>query len=299
MSKKIFYLFLILLAVAQMSVHAKRIVTLAPAITEIVFALGKGDEIIGCTRFCNFPEAAKKIPRVGGFMDVNLEVLISKRPEIIFLYPEFHEKIKIMEKKTEMVVVKHADLNDLYDAVKTIAGALQMEARGKALVSQIKNRLNLIREKSSAKGKKKVKVLLIIGRNPDKLTNMYIIGAKDFLNQLMDAAGGVNAYTGSIRYPSISIESVVAMNPDVIIELSSFNEGIDEKKVLELWKKFSFISAVKRGKIKIIKDSVWLIPGPRVAQVAEKMYRLFFDENEDPAAGKLDGPGFTKASNKH
>lgn len=276
MNKKIRFLFSVLAfwAVVCVPVYAERIVTLAPAITEIVFALGKGNDIVGSTSYCNYPEQAKKIPRIGGLIDVNLEILVSMKPDVIFLYPEYYEKVKIMEKRARMVVVKHTGLDDLFGAVEIIAKALDIEERGNALNTTIKQQLNRVRQKSSLKGKKKVKTLLIIGRNPDKLTNMYIIGAKDFLNELLDAAGGVNAYTGDISYPSISIESVVAMNPDVIIELSAFNEGIKDEKVLDLWKKFPFISAVKKGKITIIKDSVWLIPGPRVPLVAEKMYGL-------------------------
>jgi len=280
MTKRVYYLFLVLiiLAAVHIPIYGKRIVSLAPAITEIVFALGKGDRIVASTKFCNYPGEAKKIPRIGGLMDVNLEVLISKKPDIIFLYPEYYERIKIMEKRTKLVIVKHTDLNDLFEGVETISKALDIEARGKALVSKIKHQLNQTRQRQtvSLKGKKKVKALLIIGRNPDKLTNMYIVGARDFLNELLDVAGGVNAYSGNINYPSISIESVLAMNPDVIIELSAFNEGIKEEKVLGLWKKFPYISAVKKGKIKIIKNSVWLIPGPRVSQIAEKMYETFF-----------------------
>jgi iron complex transport system substrate-binding protein len=108
---------------------------------------------------------------------------------------------------------------------------------------------------------------------------MFIIGARDFLNELLDAAGGVNAYEGDISYPSVSIESVVAMNPEVIIELSAFNEGIKEEKVLALWERFPFISAVKNKKIKIIKDDLWLIPGPRVPLIAERMQEFFAPPN--------------------
>lgn len=254
------------------SLHGERIVTLAPALTEIVFALEKGDKLVGNTKFCNFPHEAKKITRVGGYFDTNLEILISQKPEIIILYPEHYEKIKIMEKKAKLVKVKHACLDDLFNAVETISKALAVEERGKEMISKIKYRLDQIKEKSS--GKKRLKTLLIIGRNPEKLTNMFIIGKKDFLNELLETAGGINAYEGDINYPSISVESVISMNPDVIIELSAFNEGINEKKVQDLWKKYPFISAVKNKRIKIIKNSMWVIPGPRVHQIAEKMYSL-------------------------
>ncbi len=279
--KKIFVILLMLVTVG-VSLHAERIVTLAPALTEIVFALGKGDKIVGNTKFCNFPGEAKKINRVGGFIDINLEILIDLKPDIIFLYPEYYEKIKIMEKKTKLVKVKHNTLKDVFDGVETISKALDIEAGGKELISTIKDRLNRVRQKSY--GKKRLKTLLIIGRNPDRLTNMFIVGKKDFLNELLEIAGSVNAYEGNINYPNISIESVVAMNPDVILELSVFNEGIKEEKVLGLWGRFPFISAVKNKKIKIIKDSLWLIPGPRVPRIAEEMHRLFFGENQP---GKL------------
>ncbi len=280
--KKIFVILLMLVMVG-VSLHAERIVTLAPALTEIVFALGKGGEIVGNTKFCNFPGEAKKITRVGGFIDINLEILIDLKPSVIFLYPEYYEKIKIMKKKTKLVNVKHTTLRDLFDGVETISKALDIEAVGKKLILKIKDRLNRVSQKSH--GKKRLKTLLIIGRNPDKLTNMFIVGKRDFLNELLEVAGGVNAYEGNINYPNISIESVVAMNPDVILELSVFNEGIKEEKVLGLWERFPFISAVKNKKIKIIKDSLWLIPGPRVSRIAEEMHCLFFGEQ---LPGKLE-----------
>ncbi|MCP5102864.1 MAG: ABC transporter substrate-binding protein [bacterium] len=267
------FLVLIFTTVALLPLHAERIVTLAPALTEMVFALGKGDKLVGNTKFCNYPEEAKKVTRVGGLLDFNLEILIDMKPDVIILYPEHQKKIKVIEKKAKMVVVKHTSLGDVFAGMEAIAKALGAEAEGKKLNASIKRKLDGIRKKVS--GKKRKKVLLIIGRNPDKLTNMFIIGAGDFLNELLEIAGGVNAYRGSIKYPSVSIESVVAMNPDVIIELSAFNEGINEEKVMALWEKFSFISAVKSRKIKIITDDLWLIPGPRVAGIAEKMYRFF------------------------
>jgi iron complex transport system substrate-binding protein len=265
---------LLLLTAYLSPVYAERIITLAPAITETVFVLGKGDKIVGNTTFCNYPEAARKIPRIGGLMDINIEVLIGMKPDVIIAYPDNYETVKIMEGKARIVVIKHTGLNDLYDGIISIAKALDVEAKGKETVASIKRKLDDIRKGKMA-GKKKIKTLLIISRSPDNLNNMYIIGAKDFLNDLLDAAGGTNAYTGNINYPGISIESVVAMNPDAIIELSAFNEGIKDNKVLDLWKKFPYISAVKNNKIMVVKDSKWVIPGPRISEIAEEMYHFF------------------------
>ncbi len=252
----------------------KRVVTLAPALTEIVFALGKGDCLVGNTKFCNYPEAAKHIPRVGGLIDVNVEVLINKKPDIIFLYRENYESVKVMEQRSRLVFVKHTNLHDIFAGIMVVAQALDVPEKGKGLVTTIKNELQALHTKST--GKKPLKTLLIIGRSPDKLSNMYIVGKKDFLNELMVIAGGCNAYQGEILYPSISMESVVAMNPDVIIELSAYNESIPASQVYELWKKYPFIPAVKTGKINIIDNSIWIIPGPRVAQIAQFMFDIYW-----------------------
>ena len=276
--KLIKILLILVLLTTSFHIHAERIITLAPALTEMVFALGKGDNLVGNTKFCNYPEQAKKVTRVGGLLDVNLEIIIGLKPDVIFLYPESYEKIKIMEKKAKLVIVKHTNLEDIFAGIIAVSKTLGIENKGNELITDMKTRLEVIRKKAAAK--KKVKVLLIVGRNPDTLNNMYIIGAGDFLNQLMSVAGGKNAYGGNIHYPGISIESIVAMNPGVIIELSAFNEGINEQKVMGLWEKFPFIAAVKNKKITIIKDDLWLIPGPRVPQIAEKMYSLFFNTQD-------------------
>ena len=273
--KQILRVFFILAALPLL-LSAGKIVTLAPALTEIVFALGKGEQIVGNTQFCDFPEAAKKIPKMGAKLDLNLEVLIAAQPDIIFFYPSYYEKVKILRERSKLVVVNHATLQGLYDSIEIIAKELQVEQEGRVLSAGIKNTLAEIRRKTA--NKKKVKTLLIAGRNRDQLRNMYIIGKKDFLNDILEIAGGINAYRGNIEYPNISIESVVSMNPDFIIELSVFYQQLDEEKVLTLWGKYPIIKAVKNKKIKIIKDNVWLRPGPRVGQIAGKLYRLFYEE---------------------
>ncbi|MFC2155175.1 ABC transporter substrate-binding protein [Acidobacteriota bacterium] len=271
-----FYLILILLPVI---LSAEKIVSLAPAVTEIIFALGKGDRIIGNTQFCDFPEAAREIPKVGAKLDLNLEVLIGMQPDIIFLYPSYYEKVKILGNRSRLVVVNHANLQGLYDSIKIIAKELQVEQKGIDLLAKIKNTFAGIKKKT--RDKKKIRTLLIAGRNIDQLRNMYIIGKKDFLNDILEISGGINVYEGDIDYPNISIESVVGMNPDFIIELSLFYQQIDEKKVKDLWGKYPIIKAVKNNNIKVIKDNVWLRPGPRVGQIARNLYHMFFPEEGD------------------
>ncbi len=270
---KIIKILLIFITIFPSLIFSERIITLAPALTEIVFALGKGDSIVGNTRFCDFPEKARAITKIGGFMDLNIEMVINLKPDLIILYPENFEKMKILKNRTKLLTVNHKTLNHLYEAITTISKELKEITKGEFMVSNIKITLENIRNKSQ--NKKKRKTLLIAGRNPDQLSNMYVIGNKDFLNDILEISGGINAYTGNILYPNISIESVVSMNPDYIIELSAFNQQIQEDKILKLWEKYKIITAARRNRIIIIKDSFWFRPGPRVVKIAEKLYELF------------------------
>lgn len=255
------------------SIFSRRIITLAPAITEIVFVLGKGSQIVGNTKFCDFPRESQKITKVGGLLDLNLEMSIKLNPDLIICYPEHHQKVKILKGKVKILVVQHKVLSDIYNSIDSISKELQIPERGKNLVEKIKSILKTIQAKT--KKMVKLKTLLIAGRNPDQLNNIFIIGKKDFLNELLEIAGGVNAYTGDIPYPNIGIESVVKMNPDFIIELSTYNPNLKKEKMIKLWQTFNLIRAVQNNHIVFIEENFWLRPGPRVGEIAKKLYYLF------------------------
>lgn len=246
---------------------------MAPALTEIVFTLGKGDKLVGVTKFCDYPPAAQKIAEIGGFLDVNMEALLSLAPEIIIAYPEQYSQVKFIESKALVLIVKHQCLADLYRSIILIGRTLHVESRAKNIVLAIQNKLADI--KAIVAKRKKTRTLIIAGRNVDELKNMYIIGKSDFLNEILGIAGGVNAYQGEVNYPNISMETVIFLNPDFILEISAHYEGINDEKVFQLWSPFRMLQAVRNRQIKIIKQSFWLRPGPRVGLIAEELCKVF------------------------
>jgi iron complex transport system substrate-binding protein len=252
---------------------SQRIVTLAPALTEIVYALGKGDRIVGNTRFCDFPAAARNIPKVGGLTDFNLEVLVSLQPDLVILYPEVYEKIKSLRFRSTFVIVNHVSLGDLFSSIQTIARSLHVPQNGQKLIGTIQKQLRTV--KLLASGGKRVNTLLIAGRDRSDLRNIYIVGKKDYLNEILEVAGGRNVYQGEIAYPSVSIESIVWFNPDWIIELSATFESIGEEEILNLWRRYRLFRAVQSNHIYFVQENYWLRPGPRVGLIAESVYRLF------------------------
>jgi iron complex transport system substrate-binding protein len=254
-------------------VFSQRVVSLAPAITEIIFALGKGDTLVGVTKFCDYPPAALKIAKVGGFLDMNMEALLALAPEIVVAYPEHYAKVKLLGSPPQILVVKHQCLSDLFDSIFAIGRALHAEINAERMVSDLKNKLTAVA--AGAGHRKKIRTLIVAGRNADELKNMYIVGKNDFLNELLEIAGGVNAYQGAVNYPNISLEGVIFLNPDLILEISAHYEGIGDEKVFALWSPFMMIPAVRNRQIKIIKESFWLRPGSRVGLIAEQLARFF------------------------
>ena len=263
-------------------IFSQRVVSMAPALTEIIFALGKGNALVGVTKFCDYPLLAKKIAKVGGFLDVNMEALLSLAPEIVITYPEQYAKVKFLESKALVLVVKHQRLSDLFDSIFAIGNALHAEINAKNMVFTLQNKLAAIA--NSVGHRNKIRTLIIAGRNADELKNMYIIGKNDFLNELLEIAGGVNAYQGAVNYPNIAMEAVIFLNPDFILEISAHYEGISDEKIIKLWSPFKMLLAVQNRQIKMIKKSFWLRPGPRVGLIAEELAGIFSPaENSKPS----------------
>lgn len=256
----------------------RRVVSLAPGVTEIVFALGRGKALVGVTNYCDHPAAARRIARVGGLLDFNLEALVSLAPDLVISYPENAGRLKVLQGRARVLTVRHGSLSDLLASIGEIGRSLGAEKEAGGLVRTLRDRLDKVAVR--VRGKRRVRALLIAGRNAADLRNMFIIGNNDFISDLLQVAGGENAYKGTIEYPSISIESAIALDPEAIFEISSFYEGISDERIFGLWRPYAMIAAVARKRIHVIKDSFWLRPGPRIGRIAEEMALLLHGKGE-------------------
>ncbi len=262
---------------------SQRVVSLAPGLTEIVFALGRGGKLVGVTRFCDFPAEAKKIAQVGGFLDFGVEALVALAPDIVLAYPEHSARLRALPPRVRVVTVAHDRLSELLASLEKIGRELNAAGEARRLAEDIRQRL--ARVARDAAGERRRRVLFIAGRNPDELKNMFIVGRNDFLNDLLEAAGGTNAYPGGVSYPNVSLETVIALDPEFIFEISSHYEGIADERIFALWRPLSMVTAVASGQVRVIRDPSWLRPGPRVAQVAEELARILHPRRP-PEAGK-------------
>ncbi len=252
-----------------------RIVTLAPALTEIVYALGSGDRLAGNTKFCNYPAKARSKQKIGGYLDVNLEILIKLKPDLIICYPEHLNRLKILKGKFEFLTVKHLTTKDILNSIQIIGKRLGTDTRAAELIRKI--RKSLFQRGNLPNGAKvSPKVLLIADRDPDRLKTMYIIGTRGFLNEILELVGARNAYSGNIPYPSISVDSVSSMNPDIIIDFTFTKSKEAKEKIKRSWDRYQMIRAVRNRKIIFAEGDFWQKPGPRIGLIADELRRILY-----------------------
>src|ERR1041384_6693991 len=149
----------------------QRIVSIAPSITEILFALGAGDRVIGDTTYCNYPEAAKTKPKVGGYTTPNLEAILKLRPDQVIMMknrPDVSQKLR--QTGIDVVELQPENLAGVYESIQVIAERIGVPARGKALVQSIQKQLQDVAAKTTTGTKPKV--LFVVGRTPGAVSDL-------------------------------------------------------------------------------------------------------------------------------
>lgn len=268
----------------QQMLSPQRIVGLAPSTVEALFALNLGDKVVGISRYSTYPPAAMNLPKIAGFMDIDFEKLIALEPDCVVMVESQQSLVeKLHQLGVPTVMVKHASVEGIIDSFTLIGEACAQQDEAEFQVNLIKRQLEKVRQKSL--GKKKPRVLVCIERDPDspRPDRVVAAGSGGFHRQLIELAGGVNAYQGSIAYPVLSREKLMKINPDVIIDLirDETYAKYGEQKLLWQWASFAELSAVKNKRVVIVAGNQHLIPGPRFLQTLDAMA-----EGIHPASGK-------------
>jgi iron complex transport system substrate-binding protein len=244
-----------------------RIVSLAPNVTEILFALGLMDSIVGVTQFCNYPAKAKELPKIGGYIDPDIERILSLHPTMVIGIGEVepHKTVcdKLSSKNIKTVLVREKDIASLYEAIKTIGTACGVAERAERLITEIKKRLDDIRERASEK--KKQRALFLCGVDP-----LVAVGTTSFINELMRICGAENVITEARDYLPIDIERVVAGKPNVIIQITMGTEKISD----DFWQRYAeLIPAVKSNRIVSVDADLFTRCGPRIPDACEELFK--------------------------
>ncbi len=258
--------------------NIKRIVSLAPNITETMFALGLGGQLAGVTRYCDYPAAAKKLPKVGGYMDPAYEAIVALRPDLVILLSS-HQKAaaEFRKLKIKTVTIPHTTLADIHSGILLIGKAGNVELKARNMVQGILRRAAKVRR--THHGKTRPRVLICIGRDTQsgKLTGLYMAGQKTYYDEILSMAGGVNALSQDyVQYPELSAEGVIQVNPDVIVDLISHMDPKkrSKTKIAAQWSRLSVVSAVKNKRVYAVFGYHALRPGPRYIEFLEELAGL-------------------------
>jgi iron complex transport system substrate-binding protein len=247
----------------------KRIVSLAPSMTEIMFALGLGDKIVGVTTFCDYPEEAKKKPKIGGMSNPSLEAVLSLKPDIVVMTTdgntkEFAERLQSLHIKTFISTAQR--LNELSSGIKALGKVLGVKERSDRLAKEIDDGIATFsrRDSTSHSGAHR-KVLFIVWPEP-----LVVAGAGTVIDDAISLIGEENiARSAKTEYPKFSVEEAIRLSPDVIV--IGKGVGMDMQAVSKgILGRMASVPAVKRGKVCYLDDSLYRL-GPRVVKGIEEL----------------------------
>ena len=253
-----------------------RIVSLVPALTEMLFAIGAGPDVVAVSSFDTDPPEVRSLPRVGALLDPDTERILSLRPTLVVTYGSQTEVQKQFEKAgIKTYVYRHGGIETIVRTMRDLGAATGRRAQADRVALDLLARLNVVR--THVRGRSKPRVLLVIGRQPKTLREVYVSGGRGFLHEILDIAGGTNVFADVARESvQPSNETLLARAPDVVIEVHA--EGMfkttsvaDEAAV---WSALPSIPAVRNRRVHVLIGQYLVVPGPRIAQAAETLARI-------------------------
>lgn len=258
-----------------------RIVSLAPSITETLFALGLDKHIAGVSQFSNYPDAAREKPRVGSYINISLERVVALDPDLI-IGTSNGNKAELLAHLRQLgfpvLVTNPLSIEGIFNTVMDIGETTGCPERAERLVASLRERVHAVT--SRVAGLPVPRVFFQIGIDP-----IVSVGPDTFHDILITLAGGHNiAVASSARYPRYSIEEVVAEHPDIII-LSSMKRGEDFETVRSGWQRWSNVPAVRNGRIHIIDSDVTDHPSPRIIDGLETIAKIIHPTIRDAGYG--------------
>jgi iron complex transport system substrate-binding protein len=260
----------------------RRIVSLSPSTTEILFALGLGDRVVGVTRFCNYPPEARRLRRVGGYLDPNYEAIASLAPDLVILLPEQDRARRFLDELgLGHITVDNKTVGDILGTIELVGTVCGAGGAARALVDSIEGRLTLIRDKTRALPHPRVLVAVERTVEGGTLREVYVAGIGTHYDELIRAAGGVNAYDRRrIDYPMLTAEGIIQCNPEIIIDVRPLlaADSLRIAGAVREWETVSAVDAVKNGRIRVLTGDYAVIPGPRFIELLGELARTIHPE---------------------
>lgn len=249
---------------------ARRIISLAPNTTELLFAAGAGKYVVGTVRFSDYPARAKAIPVVGDANMINMERIISLRPDLIIVWSHVDLSGQLNKLKILGVPIYYSEPRRLEDIPRSISDLGKLagtSSEAEHAAEQFKERMAVIRQKYA--GRPPITVFYQVWRRP-----LMTVGGRQMINDVIELCGGVNIFQGlSVTVPTVNPESVVAANPDVIV--TDYDDGGDDG--MAGWRAMKGLHATAWGNLIGLNSPAMGRPSPRILDGADSLCKAFDD----------------------
>ncbi|MDA1183357.1 MAG: helical backbone metal receptor [Acidobacteria bacterium] len=259
---------------------ARRIISLVPALTEMLFAIGAGAQVIAVSSYDEFPPAVDTLPRVGALLDPDVERILALRPDLVITYgSQSALEAQLSRAGVSTFTYRHSGVAGVLQAMRDLGAATGLAASAELEARRIQAQLDAVQ--SRVRSRPRPRTLLVFSRQPQSLQQMYVSGGTGFLDDVLRIAGGDNVF-GDVPRESVqpSHETLLVRAPETIVEIHA--TGMLAAPDLEgeriVWSRLASIPAIRDGRLHFLEGSYLVVPGPRMGLAAEALARALHPE---------------------
>jgi iron complex transport system substrate-binding protein len=264
-------------ATLRFAAEARRIISIIPATTEMLFAMGAGDRLVAVGTYDHFPAEVEHLPRVGALLDPDIERIITLRPDLVVLYGTQSDLRSQLDRAgIPYYLYVHRGLPDVAETIRSLGARVGLEREANTLAARVERQVADVRTRVA--NRPRPRTLLVFGREPGSLRDIESSGGVGFLHDMLEAAGGSDVFA-DIRQQNVatSTEMVLARAPEVIIELH-YAQGRPRNVDLAAWDALPSVPAVRNHRVYVLQGGEFVIPGPRVGVATERLSRAIHPE---------------------
>ena len=265
----------------------KRIVSIAPSNTEILFAIGAGPQVVAVTDFCDFPPEVRRLPRVGGMIagTVSLERIVSLQPDLVLTVAGLQRPVVEQLERLGLtaVAVDSTSFAHLYENLRKVGRLTGHEPGAERVVQQLQQQVERVRQATGGLSpEQRLRVFYLVWDEP-----LMTAGPRTFIGQVLELAGAVNVFADvSQDWPQVSVEELVRRQPDVILApaVHGGRRLVEQLRSRPGWKE---LKAVQAGRVYTVDDDLISRPGPRLGQALEQVARVLYPQRFEPEAAAV------------
>ena len=251
-----------------------RVIALAPSITEIIYDLGQERKLIGVTQYSTYPSEAESLPRVGSYVRLDIEKIVSLKPDLCIAIKDGNPKHivdKIVSLGIPVYVIDPRNLLQIMDTITRLGSLLDAVNAAAVLIADMKKRIGQV-QTLAKRARYKPRVFFQIDAEP-----LFSAGDNTFIHELIELSGGINTAAGEDPYPRYSWEDILVLQPEIVL-ISSMAGGLDPENLIRSWKKWKQLSAVNNDQVFVVEADLFDRPTPRLVDGLEAIAAIIHPE---------------------